>query len=239
VFVADLAAPELEPADAHHLAQVLRLDDGDPVVAADGTGAFCPCRIEIARSTPAGAPRTRRPALVRLQRDGAIAETAAPDPPLGVGFALHKGERPEWAVQKLTELGIDRIITFTTERTVVRLDAAAARRRGDRLRRVAREAAAQCRRLTLPFVDDPVGYAEVLTRFGTGLAVAEPEAPPITAAMTCVLVGPEGGFTDGELARAPALVGLTDTVLRTETAAVTAGALLVAIRSGRLRPAVG
>ena len=122
MFVADLAAPELEPADAHHLAQVLRLDDGDPVVAADGTGAFCPCRIEIARSTPAGAPRSRRPAPVRLQRDGAIAETAAPDPPLGVGFALHKGERPEWAVQKLTELGIDRIITFTTERTVVRLD---------------------------------------------------------------------------------------------------------------------
>ena len=68
------------------------------------------------------------------------------------------------------------------------------------------------------------------------LAVAEPGAPPITAATTCILVGPEGGFTEDELARAPTLVGLADTVLRAETAAVAAGVLLVSLRAGRLRP---
>jgi 16S rRNA (uracil1498-N3)-methyltransferase len=159
-----------------------------------------------------------------------------PDPPLSVGFALHKGERPEWAVQKLTELGIDRIITFTTARTVIRLDDAGIARRGERLRRVARDAAAQCRRLRLPRIDDPLPYETLLAGEDSAIAVAEPGAPPLVAGTTCVLVGPEGGFTEDELTRAPTLVGLADTVLRTETAAVTAGVLLVALRAGRIRP---
>ncbi len=234
MFVADLATPELSPDDAHHLANVLRLEEGDQVIAADGRGAFRTCRLETGSRHGTGAGR-RRALLVRLAPVGPVATTPPPDPALTVGFALHKGERPEWAVQKLTELGIDRILTFTTARTVIRLDAAAAARRGEHLRRVAKEAAAQCRRLRLPLIDDPVPYKTVLANPPTSLAVATPGGPPLSATTTCVLVGPEGGFSEDELARAPALVGLADTVLRTETAAVAAGVLLVSIRAGRIR----
>ena len=97
-------------------------------------------------------------------------------------------------------------------------------------------AAAQCRRLTLPAVEGPVPYETVLAGSPPGLVVAEPGGPPMTATTTCVLVGPEGGFTPEELALAPGLVGLADTVLRAETAAVVAGAYLVALRAGRLHP---
>jgi 16S rRNA (uracil1498-N3)-methyltransferase len=233
VFVADLDAPRLEPDDAHHLANVLRLGEGDLVVASDGAGAHRLCRIAL------GAPRRGRPGrvrLVRLDPVGTVATSPPPAPPLTVGFALHKGGRPEWAVERLTELGVDRIVTFTTARTVVHLDEVGSARRGERLRRVAREAAAQCRRLRLPAIVGPLPYESVLAGEPTGLAVAEPGAPSVTAATTCILVGPEGGFTEDELARASALVGLADTVLRTETAAVAAGVLLVSFRAGRARP---
>ena len=66
-------------------------------------------------------------------------------PALTVAFAPVKGERPEWVVQKLTELGIDRIVPLVSERSVVRWSGARGKATVERLRRVAREAAAQCR----------------------------------------------------------------------------------------------
>ena len=67
-------------------------------------------------------------------------------PELTVVFAPVKGERPEWVVQKLTELGIDRIVPLRSERSVVRWTGQRGQATVERLRRVAREAAAQCRR---------------------------------------------------------------------------------------------
>ena len=77
-------------------------------------------------------------------------------PALTVAFAPVKGERPEWVVQKLTELGIDRIVPLLSERSVVRWSGARGKATVERLRRVAREAAAQCRRVWLPEVADTV-----------------------------------------------------------------------------------
>ena len=71
-----------------------------------------------------------------------------------MAFAPVKGERPEWVVQKLTELGIDRIVPLRTERSVVRWTGERGQATVERLRRVAREAAAQCRRVWLPEVGD-------------------------------------------------------------------------------------
>jgi len=65
-------------------------------------------------------------------------------------------------------------------------------------------------------------------------AMAEPGSPAVTPSTATILVGPEGGFSDEELGLAPDLVGLADSILRTETAAVAAGVLLSAFRSGMI-----
>ena len=67
----------------------------------------------------------------------------------------------------------------------------------------------------------------------SGLALAEPGGGPIDGSVRMLLVGPEGGWTDGELA-GHAMVGLGRTVLRAETAAISAGTLLTALRDGRV-----
>jgi 16S rRNA (uracil1498-N3)-methyltransferase len=135
-------------------------------------------------------------------------------------------------VQKLTELGINSIVPMLTERTVVRLDTGEAARRGERLRRVAREAAAQSRRVWLPAVADPIALAQVGEAWPGDYAMAEPGGCQLTASTQCVLVGPEGGWAPAELAGDRPTVGLGSGILRSETAAIAAGALLSSIRAG-------
>jgi 16S rRNA (uracil1498-N3)-methyltransferase len=165
-----------------------------------------------------------------------------PAPALAVGFALVKGDRNELIVQKLTELGVDTIVPLRTLRGVVRWDGDRAGRHEQRLSRVAREAAMQCRRTTLPTVEPVVALAGALARPGAVLAV--PGGRPLRSGDTFVLVGPEGGWASEELALAGSEagtspssggsvgVGLGPFVLRTETAAIAAGALLAARRAG-------
>ena len=90
------------------------------------------------------------------------------EPALTVAFAPIKGERPEWVVQKLTELGIDRIVPLRSERSVVRWTAQRGQAAVERLRRVAREAAAQCRRVWLPEVAETVAFADLAMLGGPG-----------------------------------------------------------------------
>ena len=92
------------------------------------------------------------------------------EPALTIAFALTKGERPELAVQKLTELGADEIVLVRSARSVVRWDSDREDHALDRLRRVAREAGAQSRRARLPVIDGPVAVAELLGRPGLVLA---------------------------------------------------------------------
>ena len=82
----------------------------------------------------------------------------------------------------------------------------------------------QCRRARLPEVEPLAEFDDLVTR--ERVALAQMGGPAIDAELRGVLVGPEGGWTDAELARARATVGLADHVLRAETAALTAGALL-------------
>ena len=221
-FVADLAAPLLDEADHHHLARVLRLRDGDAMTLGDGRGAWRPGRFRL---DPGMGP----------EADGEVVEVAPSERPVTVAFSLIKGGRPELVVQKLTELGVDQILPLAAERSVVRWDDAKAVANLERFRRVAREAAMQSRRVYLPevlAVGEPADVAD-----GPAVAVAEPGGEPLGAPgagpVDVVLVGPEGGWTDDELA-GRRTVGLGSTVLRAETAAIAAGTLLVALRDGRL-----
>ncbi len=265
VFVADLDAPELAAHDSHHLLDALRLRDGEIVVAATGDGRYRLCRLarpQPGRAAQAGAgaasperaARRARPAL--LEPAGEMVTAPPPAYPVGVGFALQKGDRPEWTVQKLTELGVDEIYPLVTARSVVRLDPSAAAQRVERLRRVAREAAAQSRRVRLPALHELAPIAEVVRALAPGLlaggapgatsagpgalggapgpvlAIAEPGAPLLQAGVTHLLVGPEGGFVGEELDLVETRARLATLVLRAETAAIAAGYLLAARRDG-------
>ncbi len=219
----------LTPDDAHHLIDVLRLRAGSKVLAADGDGVYRSCTLSEVEKVSRGG-RGSRAALARLRPDGAARRAGRRDRQIGVGLCLGKGERPEWAVQKLTELGVDEILLLDSARGVVRPDDQAMERRLARLRRVAREAAMQCRRLRLPVIAGPLSLAQAIDVAPGLVALAEPGAAPIDASVSSVFVGPEGGFVPDELGLAPLLVGLPGYVLRTETAAVVAGALLAAYR---------
>jgi 16S rRNA (uracil1498-N3)-methyltransferase len=213
VFVDDLSVPVLDDADLHHLSNVLRLRDGESVSASDGAGGWRMCEW-------------RGEALCVA---GDIVTTAAPSPRVGVAFVPVKGDRSEWTVQKLTEIGVDDIVVLApTRRSVVRWSNVD--KQLDKLRIVAREAAMQSRRTHLPTVTGLVPLADALARPGAVLADplgAELGSGPLPA---LVVVGPEGGFDSEEGPAAVARVSLGGTILRAETATLVAATLLVAQR---------
>ncbi len=215
VFVTDLGRPVLDAADHHHLTRVLRLAPGSEVTAGDGAGRWRPSRLTDGAA---------------LAVEGPEVADARPVPSITVAFALVKGDRPELVVQKLTELGVDRIVPFVAARSVVRWDATKAARQADRLSDIARQAAMQCRRTWLLDVAPLATFDEVATLDGAALADADGEAP--TLAHPVVLVGPEGGWTSEERSSRLPTVRLGAHVLRAESAAIAAGALLTALRDG-------
>jgi 16S rRNA (uracil1498-N3)-methyltransferase len=217
-FVGDLGAPRLDGEDRHHLVRVLRLADGAPVTAGDGRGRWRACRLEADGD---------------LVPTGDVVEEPRPAPPITVAFALVKGERPELVVQKLTELGVDVVVPFTAARSVVRWDEAKALRNAGRFTTIARHAAMQSRRTWLPQVEPLADFARVAALPRAVVADASGGRPSSEA--TTVLVGPEGGWSDEERAHGLPSTCFGAHVLRSETAAITAGAVLVALRSGLVK----
>jgi 16S rRNA (uracil1498-N3)-methyltransferase len=148
-----------------------------------------------------------------------------------VAFALTKGCKPEIVVQKLTELGIDRIVPFTADRSIAQWEGTRGAKQIERLRRISRAAAMQSRRVWVPVVDELATYVTVAAF--DGAVRAERGRMPIAAANKTVLIGPEGGWSDLER-ETLGEVGLSDHVLRAETAAVAAATLLVTQRTRSL-----
>ncbi len=240
VFVDDPAHPILAADDAHHLGRVLRLRGGEEVVVSDGQGRWARTRWRghTGGSTDDGAGLEPIRDGVGPGGDGTVQTEARAEPLLTVAFAPVKGERPEWVVQKLTELGIDRIVPLRSERSVVRWSGARGRTAVERLRRVAREAAAQCRRVWLPDVAETIGFDELPTLGDAGeVVLAQLSGDRPSAAQRVVAVGPEGGWSVTELDAGLPTVGFGLSVLRAETAAVTAGALLASLRTGTVAQA--
>jgi 16S rRNA (uracil1498-N3)-methyltransferase len=228
VFVTDLDALVVAPEDEHHLTEVLRARPGESVVASDGAGRWRICRFV---GSPPPVPRSSL-----LEADGPVVVALRSVPEVTVAFVPVKGDRPEWVVQKLTEAGVDRIVVLQSRRAVVRWQGERRDRALDRLRRVARESAAQSRRPWLPEVVGVVDLEglEALVAPAT-LALAEPGGDPPSLRAPAVAVGPEGGWDPSELADRP-VVGLSPNVLRAETAAMAVGLLLCALREGLVGP---
>lgn len=227
VFVADLAAPELEEHDRWHLTRVLRLGSGVVVTTSDGAGGWRPCRLD---------------GRGELEPVGEVVAEPSRLPEITIAFALVKGQRPDLVVQKLTELGVDRIVPFAAERSVVRWDPPKVARNLQRFARIAREAGMQSRRCRLPAIGLPgdddctqgadpglAGPGQVARLPGAAMAdlSGDAVAPPVST----VLVGPEGGWSEAERELRIPRIRLGPYVMRAETAAITAGALLAASRS--------
>ncbi len=204
VFVATLEAPQLNPDDAHHLFRVLRLRDGEVVTVSDGVGGWRSTEV-VGASLRAIGDIERAPAPARVT----------------IATAIPKGDRAEWMVQKLTELGVGEIVFVDCARSVVRWDDERGAKQRRRLERVAREASMQSRRTWLPTLLGPVPVAEVLSRPGS--ALAEPDGHDEVDLPRCIVIGPEGGFSPDELAAPVPHIRLSDTILRVETAAIVAG----------------
>ena len=217
VFVDNLAVPQLHLDDEHHLLKVLRVREADAVSVSDGLGNWLLASL------------TRSGELVG-QTD--VVHEPAPPYAIGVAFAPVKGEKPEVIVQKLTELGVARLVPLITTRGVALPTAAACAR----LERTVIEACKQCGRDRLMVIDEPATVGDALRRqpAGTSLLIADPAgetaAPAATAGPVLVLVGPEGGFTAEEVTAAEAAgcqrVTFGRHILRIETAAIAAAARL-------------
>ena len=221
----------LEPEDLHHLVRVLRLRDGEVVSVSDGAGEWRLCHLENGGE---------------LAVAGEIFSEPPPVPTVTIGFAIPKGDRPEWIVQKLTEIGVDRIILLHAGHSVVRWEPSRAAKNLERLTKVARQAAMQSRRVRRVELVGPLLIDDVIGGVPTGddqvsmpnpVCGAEPDGGPIDLGRPTILIGPEGGWTTGELAQFGATVSLGPTILRVETAAMVAAARLVELRErARQRP---
>jgi 16S rRNA (uracil1498-N3)-methyltransferase len=215
----------------HHLSRVRRVRAGETLTAADGDGRWRPYTVVGVR-----------PGVVELHAQGVPVIEPQLEPRLVVAFALTKGTKPDLAVQKLTELGADGVTLLASRRSVPRWSGSRADAALTRLRRIAREAAAQCRRARLPEIHGVLPLTDLRGRLG--LVVADPageELPRVPAppgGEWVLVVGPEGGLDPDEVAaltspaedrEGPARLRLGPHVLRAETAAI-AGAAVLATR---------
>ncbi len=203
--VADPETPVLESSDEHHLRKVLRAQVGEEVVVTDGNGWWAICEV-----SDQGLSR-----VSEVARD-------EPVPATSLYLAALKGDHAQWAVAKATELGLSRVVPLLTARSVVKFTGDLRDKTLARWRRIAREAAGQCRRTYDLVVAEPLRVDEVPGE----VAVAEIGASGDWRGVRDVAVGPEGGWSEGEWESGRRRVGLGPTVLRAETAGVVAAALL-------------
>ena len=227
----------LEGNAASHVTRVLRLRVGEALTLFNGAGGEYAASIEAARggrlTVAVGEP-------LAVERESPLTLTLAQ--------GVSRGERMDLVVQKATELGVSAIVPLFTERSVVRLGAQQAERKLNHWRAIAIAACEQSGRNRLPSVAPPVSLADVLRSgadreggaSGSGVhnlrlllspgATSRIDALPRPATSVTVLIGPEGGLTNAEQEAAVAAgflpVRLGPRVLRTETAAIAALALL-------------
>ncbi|WP_018640407.1 16S rRNA (uracil(1498)-N(3))-methyltransferase [Parafrankia elaeagni] len=236
-------------AEGRHAATVRRLRAGERLDVTDGAGTALECEVR-------SAGRDELECVVLRRRSVGL-----PSPRLVVAQALAKGDRGELAVEMMTEVGIDEIVPWAASRCVVRWDGERGERSRARWTRTAREAAKQSRRLSWPEVGGLVTtrqLAERARRSALAVVLHETASTPLAGLAVPVheqavvrereglreqggkvepreillVVGPEGGVADDELAAftaAGAIAGrLGPTVLRTSTAGVVAAALVLA-----------
>lgn len=222
---------ELAGAEASHMVNVMRLKAGDGVELFDGKGTVADAVIVSS---------TKK--TVQLKIESSQTHTARTVGRVVIAASIAKGQRFDWMVSKCTELGVDCIAPIICERTVKLAKGAKV---VERLEKLAVSAAKQCRRVFLPKISEP----RTLVSFLEGFKCEYPEAKLVFGGLcegsvslgqlgcgsdVVAIVGPEGGFTEGEEKllkdNGAAAIRLTETILRTETAAMTFASVLCVSR---------
>ncbi len=209
----------------HHLGAVLRLSVGDEILLLDGEGRLCHCRLESLG---------RRVGTARVLDCRQEPEVSLP---VRLLQGLPKGDKMDLVLQKGTELGMTAFTPVLVERSIPSADRGEKRRQ--RWERIIREAAQQSRRAYLPRLDNVLPLTEALKHCGEDLRLLlwEEESRPLADILpaaaprdVAVLVGPEGGFSVGEVALARRAgfipVSLGRRILRSETAGLAITAIL-------------
>lgn len=215
----------LTGAAAHYVRTVLRARAGQTLVLFDGAGLEAEGRVLAVE---------RNEVMVELNEP-----QTQPPPPcnLTVGVALPKGERADWMVEKLTEVGVSAIVWLACERSASTGRSVPART--ERWIRLTRAAGAQAGRAHLPRMEGPLRIDEFLCRAGDRRFIGSASGRALPALLrdsaptsALLAIGPEGGFTGGEL-HAAVQAGWTCArlgpyTMRVETAALVGAAMILA-----------
>jgi 16S rRNA (uracil1498-N3)-methyltransferase len=223
---------ELEGTEAHHLS-VLRLNAGDKVELFDGLGGLAMAAISGIRKN-----------IATLEIENVHRSEFPKSRRIIIAVSVPKGERFDWLIEKCTELGVERISPVIFERTVRQPGNPKAL---DRWMNIAISAAKQCKRLFLPQIDPPMNLQDCLDAIKKDspncrviAGGISGDCPPLAGQAfgqndVAALIGPEGGFTENEDAflksQGVQFVRLSDTILRTETAAIAFASVLTAQRN--------
>jgi 16S rRNA (uracil1498-N3)-methyltransferase len=233
----------LSTEETHHAKAVLRLSNGTELEVLDGAGHRAQGRLRF----------DGKNAFIEYMEEPKLADPREVAP-VTLLLSVLKGDAMEWAIEKCVELGLETFVPIITERSVVQMDRKGPEIFQERWQRIADQALKQCGRAYRMKVELPLSLADAtakLQRWGDKIFFCDEaeKSSLLWDTLTtnennfnkaCILIGPEGGWTDEErrlLASTKAeSISLGLLILRAETAAISSTALLTAhLTSARLK----
>lgn len=210
---------------SHYLSKVLRMQAGRELILFNGEGGEYNAEISVVHKKH-----------VDVSVKEFTTENRQSHLQLELAIGVSRGERMDWVLQKATELGVTKIIPLMTERTEVKLGGERADKKMDHWQQIIISACEQCQRNLLPKLSEPKAYSEWVAQCDAELKFVlhhrDSKALPQekTTQSVALLIGPEGGLDEDEIAQAIAKgfspLTLGPRVLRTETAPVAAISLV-------------
>ncbi len=213
--------------EAHHVIDVMRMEEKDKVVIFDGTGKEYYATIVLI---------DKKNKIVKVDIDETIMTEKLLSLQVTLAQSIPKKGKMEYIIQKTTELGINKIIPVVTDRTIVRPTGASSARKKERWQKIALSAAKQCGRASVPEILDITPFKETVRSFGDYDKVIfaaltdntkklKEVVEEIQEGNILVVIGPEGGFTNDEIKKASlqkncSVVSLGGLVLKSDTAGI-------------------
>jgi len=211
VILESLEEPTVSEEKRHQLKKVLRIDVGSMVTATDGKGRW-------------GVFDFSGRSLVASSETFVVPKPSSTT----IAFSLTKSGKPDFTIQKLTELGVDRIILFPAENSVPRWEPSKLEKNQRRYSKISRFALEQSKGVWLP----DLVYADSFTEIAkiSNMCIADVDGEPVDESHSCLAIGPEGGWSPAEYEFRLPRVSLHRNVLRSETAAVAAATFMTALK---------